>query len=85
MERISVKLGVIPSLLTQYVAPHQPKNSHTHGPERFEAFQFVDDGWFAAPALGLRPWMSVRLWEMGLTGPLGLKSPNRDKKKVDGK
>ena len=37
--------------------------SHTHGPESFEAFQFVDDGWFSDPALGTRPWMCVGIWE----------------------
>ena len=76
--------GIISSLLMQYVASHVPRNSHTHGPASFEAFQFVDDGGFAEPALGLRPWMSVKLWEIGLCESLGEKSLNKDKKTADG-
>ena len=77
--------GIISSLLMQYVASHVPKNAHTHGPESFEASQFVDDGGVAEPALGLRPWMSVKLWEVGLCESLGEKGLNKDKKRIEGK
>ena len=76
--------GVVSSLLMQFVAAHKPTNAHTHGPESFEAFQFVDDGGFAEPALGLRPWMCVGLWERGLRYLLGWEALNRDKKRVEG-
>ena len=41
-----------------------------HGPAIAESFQIVDDGGFSEPELGLRPWMSVKLWEVGLEDPL---------------
>lgn len=69
----------------QYVASVEPENSHTHGPECFASYQFVDDGGFAEPALGLRPWMCVKLWGNGLIQSLGFKALNRDKKRMDGK
>lgn len=77
--------GIISPLLVQYVASHAPSNTHTHGAGSFGPYQFVDDGGFAEPALGLRPWMSVRTWEVGLTGSLCNKALNRDKKRVEGK
>ena len=76
--------GIISSLLVQFLSSHMPKNSFTHGPGSFGAFQFVDDGGFAEPALGLRPWMSVKLWEKGLVESLGFNSLNRDKKRIEG-
>ena len=76
--------GVISSLLTQYVAAHKPSNAYTHGPESFEAYQFADDGGFDEPALGLRPWMCVKIWENGKQQSIGAKSPNREKKRVEG-
>ena len=71
--------GIISSLLMQYVAPHAPKNTHAQGPGSFESYQFVDDGGFAEPALGIRPWVSVRIWEIGLSGSLCRKALNNDK------
>ena len=62
--------GIISSLLMQFLSSYSPRNAHTHGPESFEAHQFVDDGGFAEPALGLRPWMSVKLWGTGLISSL---------------
>ena len=36
--------GSISSLIAQFVAPHRPKNAHTHAPESFEDSQFAEDG-----------------------------------------
>ena len=77
--------GILSSLLMQFAASHIPRNTFPHGPESFEAYQFVDDGGFAEPALGLRPWLSVNIWEKGLIRSLGYKSLNRDKKAQEGK
>lgn len=66
--------GIISSLLMQFVANHKPRDSSTHDPERFEAYQFVDDGGFDDPLLGMRPWASVEIWETGLISSLGTKS-----------
>ena len=79
------KWGIISSLLMQFVSSNVPENIHTHGPESFEANQFVDDGGFSAPALGLRPWLRVKIWELGLIGSLAPKALNRDKKRAEGK
>ena len=75
--------GILSSLLMRFVASHIPRNIYARGPESFEAFQFVDDGGFAEPALGLRPWMSVCTWEKGLAGFLGFKGLNRDKNALE--
>ena len=53
--------GILSSLLMQYVAAFRPSNQVVEGPESFIAFQYVDDGAFAEPWVGLRPWQSVSL------------------------
>ena len=77
--------GVISSLRMQFVAERKPANSPTHGSGSFEAFQFVDYGGYAEPALGLRPLMCVGLWERALTCTFGPDALNKDKKRAEGK
>ena len=79
-----MQLGIISSLLTQFVASHVTSNPHTRGPQCFEAYQFSDDGGIAQPVLGLRRWMSAGIWELGLIESLDCKSLIRAKKRVDG-
>ena len=54
--------GIISTLLMQYIAAHFPTNVHIEGPESLRAYQYVDDGAFVEPWLGLRPWKALTLW-----------------------
>ena len=54
------------------------------GPEGFRAYEYVDDGAFAEPWLGLRPWTSVRIWEVGLHTCLWNKALREEKEKSEG-
>ena len=76
--------GVISTLTMQYIAAHKPKSGRTHGPESFEAFQFVDDGGFVEPALGLRPWLCSHLWERCVSLSLGHNAINVKKRDLEG-
>ena len=76
--------GVMSTLTLQYLAAHRPRKSKLHGPESFEAFQFVDDGGFAEPSLGLRPWMCANLWERCVGCSLGPAAINLIKRETDG-
>ena len=58
--------GIISSLLLQFVASFAPSDPSCMVPEGFRAYEYVDDGAFAEPWLDVRPWASVRIWEMGL-------------------
>ena len=71
--------GVISTLITQYVSAFRPSNEYLEGPESFIAFQYVDDGAFVEPLVGIRPWQSVTLWEHALTTCLGDKALHRKK------
>ena len=51
--------GVVSTLMQQYIANRNPDNPNSNGAESFEASQFVDDGGFAEPELGIRPWISA--------------------------
>ena len=68
----------------QYVDAHTPSNSHNHGAASFESFQFVDGAGFDAPALGLRPWMCVGLWERALRHTFGTGALNKERKAMEG-
>ena len=76
--------GVIATLTLQYIAAHKPENGNTHGPGSFEAFQFVDDGGFDEPALGLRPWLCSKLWEDCVTKCLAKDAINFKKRELEG-
>ena len=77
--------GLIAKFLMQYVAAYRPASGHRGGPESFISYQYVDDGAFVEPGVGLRPWLSVSLWEMALIACLGFKSLHRVKREVEGR
>ena len=76
--------GVISSTMLQFSSSFSPGKGDTMGPEGLVAYEYVDDGAFAEPWLGLRPWLSVSLWEYGLMKRLCQKSLRLGKKAVDG-
>ena len=76
--------GVVSTLILQYIAKHIPDDPSSHGEESFEVFQFVDDGGFDEPALGLRPWISTHLWERSLAYCVGPEGLNKRKKEIEG-
>ena len=57
--------GVMATLTLQFISRHRPVDPHENGPGHFEAFQIVDDGGFAEPALSIRPWICSSLWGKG--------------------
>ena len=76
--------GIVSTLLMQYVAAYRLVNDYRDGPDSFIAYQYVDDGEFIEPWIGLRPWLSVSLWEYALTGCIGFKALHRKKREVEG-
>ena len=77
--------GIMASLLMQFVAAHSPANIWSEGPEAYVAYQYVDDGAFIEPWLGLRPWQVISLWEFGLIRCLGPGALNTTKRDVEGR
>lgn len=57
---------------------------HTVGPDGLVAYEYVDEAAFDEPCLGLRPWLSVSVWEFGLTQRLGIMSLRQEKKRPKG-
>ena len=53
------------------------------GPEGLVAYEYVGDGYFSEPCMGLRPWLSVSVWEYGLMQRLGPKSLRQYKNAAD--
>ena len=71
-------------LLLQCVAPFCPSGPHLYGPESFAPYHYVGDGDFLEPWLALRPWASVMVWELALTGFSGLPAVYSKKNLVEG-
>ena len=76
--------GVISTLVMQHVAAHRPAHPKRDGPEGFIAYQYVDDGAFVEPWVGLRPWLSPSLWERAMSEGIGLGAVHAVKRAVDG-
>ena len=76
--------GVISTLPMQYVADFRPIAGRLGDPEGPIALQYVDDGAFVAPWIGLRPWLDVSLWEVALNKALGLNAVHMAKKEAEG-
>ena len=75
--------GAISTLLMQYLAAYRPCAEHINGPEGFVDCQYVDDGTFAEPWLGLRPFLAVSLWGEAHIRPLGPNALNTSKSDVE--
>lgn len=71
-------------MLMRYVASFVPTNAHTMAPERLTAYDYVDDGAFAEPWLGIMPWLTVSVWKYGLQQCLGGMSLRTRKKEAEG-
>ena len=76
--------GIISTLLMQYIAAQFPNNSHIEGPESYLPHQYVDDGAFAEPWMGIRPWQALPLWEDALTRCLGPAAAHLEKRRIEG-
>ena len=76
--------GATSTLAMQYIAARRPPRCRRDGPEGFVAFQYVDDGAFVDPWVGLRPWLASSLWEGVLRHGLGVKAANTKKRDVEG-
>ena len=68
----------------QYIDAHRPSQCRRGGPEGFVALQYVDDGAFAEPWVGLRHWLASSLWEGVLEHGLGRKAVKLRKRGVEG-
>ena len=68
----------------QYISAFVPDDSHLCGPESLVAYQYADDGAFAEPWLGLRPWIASSLWGRALYFCLGHNAVNIPKKLAEG-
>ena len=66
------KWGAISTLAMQHVAAHRPAAPGRDGPEWLVAFQYVGDGAFIEPRVGIRPWLAPTLWETALPCELWL-------------
>ena len=64
----------------QYIDAHFPNNAHSEGDESYPVYQYVGDGAFVEPWLGLRPWQALSLWEDALTRCLGPTAVHLEKK-----
>ena len=76
--------GVMSTLTLQYISRHKPCKPTEPGAESFGAFQFLDDGGFAEPALGLGPWIFVNLWEGAMGFSLGRRAVNLANRTAEG-
>ena len=76
--------GIMSTLLMQFIAAHTPRSCYTEGPESYVAYQYVDDGAFAEPWIGMRPWQAVSLWQYGLARCLGPPVAHLKKKQLEG-
>ena len=76
--------GVISTLAMQHVAAYRPAHPLRGGPEGFVAYQYVDDGAFIEPWVGLRPWISSTLWETAMSEGIGLGAFHARKREVEG-
>ena len=76
--------GIISTLLMHVVASHRPMDGHAKGPESYVAFQYVDDGAFVGPRLGLFPWGPFTLWEYAIAMRLGPAALNIRKREIEG-
>ena len=76
--------GLASPLLMQYIAAYRPLGEFTDGPEPFIDYQYVDDGAFVEPWIGLRPWPAVSLWERALLECLGTNSAHQKKREIEG-
>ena len=68
----------------QFTACHVPVNPWADGPGAYVDFQYVDDGAFIEPWLGLRPLQSSPLWEFPLTKCLGAAAVHTIKRRIEG-
>ena len=64
--------GVISTLAMQHVAAHRPASPGRGGPEGFISSQYVGDGAFIEPRVGIRPWLASTLWETAMPKGIGL-------------
>lgn len=85
LESVTGQLGVVATLMLQFAAAFRPEDTHLRGPDSFTPFQYVDDGAFVEPWLATRPWLSVTLWETGLTHRFILQAAHQKKKEMEGK
>ena len=76
--------GAISTLLIQYVAAFTPDDIRPCGPGSLAAYQYVDDGAFVDPWLGLRPWIASAMWGRALYFCVGRNAVNLPKKLVGG-
>ena len=76
--------GIISTLLMQYIAANFPNNAHSEGHEAYLAYQYVDDGAFVEPWLGLRPWQALSLWEDALNRCLVPTAVHLEKRRIEG-
>ena len=68
----------------QFIFARKPVNAWSEGPESYLDVQYVDDGAFIEPWLGLRPWQVVPLWEYALLRCLGPAALNTAKRDIEG-
>ena len=76
--------GIISTSIMQFPSVHVPANSMPEGTEAYIAFQYVADGTFIEPWLGLRPWKSLSLWERGLGKCLCPSVAHKAKRAIEG-
>ena len=76
--------GIVSTLMMQYVSAYRPRNEYSDGPESLIDYQYVDDGAFVEPWVGLRPLRAVSLWECALAACLGSKALHARKREIEG-
>ena len=50
--------GVISTLLMRYISAFAPNDIYLSGHESLVSYNYVDDGYFVDPRLGVRPWVA---------------------------
>ena len=76
--------GLIATLLMQLEASFRPRNEYTDGPESPIAYQYVDEGAFVDPMIGIRHRQAVSLLEYGWVRCLGTRALHRKKLEAEG-